>query len=100
MPIAARSLVVAATTVLIASVATWVATGAHRGWTKTKITEIRTEEVTGIEYPVTRDGFVMGVDLLGAVVLFSVSLAATGLWLGRKPSRNGGEHATAQNPVP
>lgn len=45
--------------------AVWLATGAHRGWTHTEITEMRLDAITGIEYPETRKGFVAGLDLLG-----------------------------------
>ena len=63
---------------LISTVVLWVSTGAHRGWTKTQITDMHRDEITGIEYPVQRDGLVAGVDLLGlglglAAVVFAAS---------------------------
>lgn len=46
--------------------AVWLAGGAHRGWTRTEITEMHRDEITGIDYPVQRPGFVAGLDFLGA----------------------------------
>jgi hypothetical protein len=66
--------------VLIAIVAVWVATGAHRGWTKTEIVEMHRDEITGIDYPVQRPGFVAGVDLLGAGASVAAILFA-GSWI-------------------
>ncbi len=55
----------------IASVAGWLVMGAHRGWTHLSETRFVKDEVTEIEYPVTRKRFKPGVDLLGAALLLS-----------------------------
>lgn len=41
----------------------WVATGAHRGWTRTSEVELRRDEITGIDYPVRRDKFTAGIEI-------------------------------------
>lgn len=74
----------AAVLMLIATVVLWLSTGAHRGWTKTQITDMHRDEITGIEYPVQRDGFVAGVDLLGAGAGVAVGLLAVSLLIGRR----------------
>lgn len=51
--------------IALATVGTWIATGAHRGWTQHKIPVTVVDEVTGIEATQYRDGFVAGVDVLG-----------------------------------
>lgn len=75
----------AALAVFLGGVVLWAATGAHRGWTKTQITEIQRDEITGIDYPVTRDGLVAGVDLVAASAGLGVALLGVSLVVGRRP---------------
>lgn len=75
-----RFLRLAALLIVLAVAGAWAGTGAHRGWTKTEVTEMRRDEITGLDYPVTRRGFVAGLDLLAggaclAALLFGVSFA-------------------------
>jgi uncharacterized membrane protein YphA (DoxX/SURF4 family) len=68
---------IAAAVWLAATLITWFSTGAHRGWTRTTVTETRTDEVTGLEYPHTQPGFVAGFEfpiagIFGAVVLLGI----------------------------
>lgn len=49
--------------VMLAAIALWVATGARLGWTQTSIVQVRTDEITGIEYPVRQPGFVAGIEI-------------------------------------
>lgn len=44
----------------------WLATGANRGWTKTRVPKTVADEVTGIEGIVYEKRFVPGVDFLAA----------------------------------
>lgn len=44
----------------------WAALGMNTGWTKTSVSTMETDPVTGIEYPVWKKQFVPGVDLLFA----------------------------------
>lgn len=53
----------------LATATLWIAGGAHRGWTQTQVTELHLDPITGIEYPVYRDAFVPGIELLGAGLL-------------------------------
>lgn len=73
---------------LFAACTTWVSTGAHRGWTRTELTEMKTDEITGLEYPVTRQGFVMGIELLVLASALSVALFGVGTFLARRPQRS------------
>jgi len=82
-----RFLRLAALAVFLGGLALWGATGAHRGWTKTQITEIQRDEITGIDYPVTRDGLVAGVDLLAAAAGLGVALFGVSLVVGRSSRR-------------
>ena len=56
----------------------WILAGRNPGWTKTSVSTMQTDPVTGIDYPVWKKQFVPGIDLLAvgngcAVVLFGVS---------------------------
>ena len=58
----------------------WAATGFHWGWSKTSVTEMQVDEITGLEFPVTTNRLIFGVEillvsLLLAGVSFGVSFA-------------------------
>jgi thymidine phosphorylase len=61
--------------VALATVGVWLATGAHRGWTRTSETVMEVEPITGLEHPVETKKFVMGVELLGAGLGLAFALA-------------------------
>ncbi len=72
----------AATLVLGAVLLTWFVLGADRGWTKTSVTTMQTDEITGLQFPVIENRFVPGVDFvavgLGAsLTLFALSFIPT-----------------------
>ena len=67
----------------VAAAASWLATGANRGWTKTSVPRKLLDEVTGIEGVRYERRFVPGVDFLAAAALAS-SLLAAGSFLFRK----------------
>lgn len=71
----AKTLRIAALAVALLAVSIWLATGAHRGWTKTSVATIKVDEITGIEQPVYEKRFVAGVDFLGAALLGSAALS-------------------------
>jgi len=53
----------------------WLATGANRGWTKTRVPVKKLDEVTGIEGIAYQKRFLPGVDFLGAAALGAGALA-------------------------
>lgn len=65
----------------------WLGTGAHRGWTKTSVTVVEIEPVTGLENPVQKKQFVMGVELLGAGLLAAAALAGAALFFQSKSNK-------------
>lgn len=66
----------AALLVALVTLGVWLSTGAHRGWTKSNVTVIEVDAVTGLQNPVPQKKFIMGVELLGA------GLAAAAVFAG------------------
>jgi len=71
----------AALALLVGGMGVWLATGAHLGFTQTSMVTMKRDEITGIDYPERRPGFVAGIEFpLGtagaAIVLALLSLAA------------------------
>lgn len=58
-----RGLRAIAIVALAAALGTWVATGAHVGWTQTSAVTLEHDEITGIDYPVRRAAFIAGVEV-------------------------------------
>ena len=81
-----RILLIAALLVALATLSVWLATGAHRGWTKTSVTAVEIEPVTGLENPVQKKQFVMGVELLGVGLAAATALAGASFFF--KPKSN------------
>ena len=73
--------------VALAAAATWLATGANRGFTKTSVAVKTLDEVTGIEGITYQKKFQPGVDFLGAAFGGTVLLAGASLFF-RKPKTN------------
>ena len=56
----------------------WAATGFHWGWSKTSVTEMQVDEITGLEFPVTTNRLVFGVEILVvSLFLAGVSFGAS-----------------------
>lgn len=72
--------------IAIAALATWLATGAHRGWSKTSVQKMTVDEVTGIESPSYEKKFVAGVDFLGAALFAAAATAGVSLLIRKKQS--------------
>lgn len=81
------SLRVAAAGVLLAVLALWVATGAHRGWTQTSKVTMQHDEITGIDFPVREKAFVAGVEVLAVGVAAAGAFAAASLVAQRRRQR-------------
>ena len=64
----------------------WLVGGLHMGWSKSTETRTEIDEVTGLEYPVTENKYVLGVELLGATLAVSGGLFGLSLAF-RKPAR-------------
>lgn len=80
----------AALALLFGLFAWWAAAGMNPGWTKTSVSSMETDPVTGIEYPVWKKQFVPGVDLLAtgtgcAGALIGLSFLP---FLNRKPKNH------------
>lgn len=82
-----RILQIFAALILLASVITWAAAGASRGWTKTEVQVKTLDEVTGIEGISYRKKFQPGVDFLGGAIAGAGLLAAASFFF-RKPQTN------------
>ncbi|MCZ7639086.1 MAG: hypothetical protein M5U12_25370 [Verrucomicrobia bacterium] len=69
----------------------WLATGAHRGWTRTSVAVEKTDEITGLTYREYESRFVPGVDVLGAGLLGALVVATAGVLMrgrSRPPDRS------------
>ena len=82
-----RVLKLLALLVLLAAGATWLVTGANRGWTKTSVAVKTLDPVTEIEGITYQKKFLPGVDFLGATLGGAVLLAGASLFF-RKPKTN------------
>lgn len=83
-----KSLQAVAALVALAAVGIWLATGAHRGWTKTQVEKITVDEITGIEGRSYDKQFVAGVELLGAGLLTAAALAGVSLFFRNQTKPN------------
>lgn len=74
-----RGLRFTAVLIFAATAITWLATGAHRGWSRTSTVTMQRDEITGIDYPVEQANFVAGVEVLAAGVGLAVLLGGASL---------------------
>ncbi|MGD0207014.1 MAG: hypothetical protein ABSC89_05340 [Verrucomicrobiota bacterium] len=82
-----RTLRIIAGILIVGAIAFWAATGANRGWTKTRVPKKIMDEAAGLEGIQWQEKFVPGVDFLGAALLGAGVL--TGLsFLSRAKSNN------------
>jgi len=64
----------AAPAVALATIALWAALGANTGWTKNRVQETHTDEITGIEHAVWTERWVPGVDFVAVGLACSAGL--------------------------
>ena len=57
----------------------WLVGGLHMGWSKSTETRTEIDELTGLEYPVTENKYVLGVELFGATLAVSGGLLGLSL---------------------
>lgn len=81
------SLRFAAVGVLLAVLALWAATGAHRGWTQTSKVTMQHDDITGIDFPVREKTFVAGVEVLAVGVAAAGAFGAASLVAQRRRQR-------------
>lgn len=74
-----RLLLFASPAVAIAVLALWAALGANTGWTKDRVQEMRTDEITGIEHSVWTERWMPGVDFLAVGLACSAGLLIASL---------------------
>jgi hypothetical protein len=79
-----RTLRIIAGVLIVGSIAVWAATGANRGWTKTRNPKKIVDEVTGLEGIQWQEKFVPGVDFLGAALLGAGVLAGVSFFVPAK----------------
>lgn len=72
---------------VLAAAATWLATGANLGWTKTSVMVKTLDPVTGIDGITYQKKFLPGVDFLGAAFGGAALLAGASFFF-RKPNTN------------
>ena len=64
----------------------WLLSGANTGWTKTSVATMKSDEITGIDYPIWEKRFVPGVDFLGVGATISLLiLGSTFLPILKRP---------------
>ncbi len=80
----ARLLRLGAVVFLLATAATWIATGRHLGWTQTSRVRLELDPVTGIEFPVREPAFTAGVEVLAAGAATAAALLAAAWLLQRR----------------
>ena len=73
-----------AVALVVGAIAFWVAAGANRGWTKTRVPKKIVDTVTGLEGVQWQDKFVPGVDFLGAACLGAGILAGISIFVPAK----------------
>lgn len=79
-----RTIRMIAAILIVGAIAFWAATGANRGWTKTRIPRKTVDEATGLEGIQWQEKFVPGVDFLGAAFLGAGILAGISFFVPAK----------------
>ncbi len=78
-----RVLLILVVVIDIAVIGTWLALGAHPGWSMTQVPVKKIDPITEIEFTEYDQRFVPGVDFLGAGLVGSGALFAFGLILSK-----------------
>jgi hypothetical protein len=79
---------IAGVVLAVLTLAVWLGTGAHTGWTKTRVTTMKVDPITELEYPEIQDKFVAGVEVLGGGILLSLVLLGGSLMFKSQSTKN------------
>lgn len=71
----------------VAVMVLWLVTGAHTGWTQTKVTTMQVDPITELEFPVIEDRFVAGVDVLGGGIILALALFGLSFLFVNQPTK-------------
>lgn len=80
-----KSLHATAALAFLAGLGVWLATGRHVGWTQTSTVVMQRDEITGIDYPERRPGFVAGVEVPFAGIAVALASVALARFVPRRP---------------
>jgi hypothetical protein len=83
-----RTLRIIAGAVIVGAIAFWAASGANRGWTKTRVPKKIVDETTGLEGIQWQEKFIPGVDFLGAAWLGAGVLTGLSFFVPAKPKQS------------
>jgi hypothetical protein len=78
-----KTLYILALLIALSTVGTWLATGAHVGWTTTSVQVKTLDEVTGIEQISYKPKFTAGVEVLGGGLGVAATFAIASLFFRR-----------------
>jgi hypothetical protein len=79
-----RLLLIATAAVAIVTLAVWAALGVNMGWTKNRVQEMHTDEITGIEHAVWHERWVPGLDFVAVGLACSSGLLIASLATRRR----------------
>ncbi|HUG10247.1 MAG TPA: hypothetical protein VMM36_04500 [Opitutaceae bacterium] len=79
-----RLLLFSATGVALVTLGIWAALGANTGWTKNRVQEMHTDEITGIEHAVWTDRWVPGIDFVAVGLACSSGLLIASFVIRRR----------------
>jgi hypothetical protein len=79
-----RLLQMLAVLIALGVLASWLATGAHRGWTQTSVKKVTVDEITGLDAISYEDKLIVGLEVLGSGI-FGAGLLGGASLLFRKP---------------
>jgi hypothetical protein len=80
-----RTLRILAVCMAAATLALWLVTGAHTGWTQTSKVVMKTDPITELEYPESEPAFVAGVEVVGGGMFLALLMAGGSLLFRNQP---------------
>ena len=73
--------------VVAVTIALWLFTGAHTGWTMTRVTTMTIDPITELEYPETEKRFVAGVEVPVGGILVGLALFSGSFFFRKQSTR-------------